>query len=104
VAKEYLEPLIKEKVDTIILGCTHYPLLKKIISKIVGIKVNLIDPGEQAAKTLKQLLSENNLRSEQKQGDCFYVSDSTENFSQYASLFLGKDVNECVKKINIEDY
>lgn len=55
-AKEYLKPLLKEKIDTLILGCTHYPHLKKIIQTITGKDVVLIDPAEEATIEIKKIL------------------------------------------------
>jgi len=56
VAKEYLRPLLKEKIDTLILGCTHYPHLAKIIKEIVGPEVTLVDPAEEAVTDTKKIL------------------------------------------------
>lgn len=56
VAKEYLKPLLKEEIDTLILGCTHYPHLSKVLASIAGPKVTLIDPAEEAVKGTKKLL------------------------------------------------
>jgi glutamate racemase len=104
-AKEYLKPLIEQNADTIILGCTHYPLLKDVIASVVGQDVTLIDPGKQAAMALKESLKVNNMLSLNKNGEHrFYVSDSTENFSHYANFFLGKNMNSSVEKIDIETY
>lgn len=58
VAKEYLKPLLKEKIDTLILGCTHYPHLSKILREIVGPGVKLIDPAEETTAEVKRLLKQ----------------------------------------------
>lgn len=59
IAKIYLEPLKKKKIDTLILACTHYPLLKNVIAKIMGKKVNIINPAEDLVKNFKKFLENN---------------------------------------------
>lgn len=94
-AEEYLEPIKKENVDTLILGCTHYPIIKDIIADYMGSNVKLIDTGAEAAKYARKCLGENNLLSENAQTgkNIFYVSDSTELFGETAKIFLGHDVS-----------
>lgn len=103
VAEEYLEPIKKEDIDTLILGCTHYPLLKDIISDIMGDGVTLISSGEEAAKfTQLSLLEQNLLNSSDKLGEnIFYVSDSVEMFEENARKFLNDDVKGNVFKVDI---
>lgn len=98
IAQDYLEPLKKEKVDTLILGCTHYPLLKGVISDIMGEEVKLLSPGELAAKNVKKFLAEHNLLSEKADDGQseFYVSDSVENFESLGSTFLGCSIEHKV--------
>ncbi len=92
IANEYLFPLMTEKIDTLILGCTHYPLLKKTISKVTKGMVTLIDSGEAAAATVEKILDEQNLRnpSSEKPNIQFFVSDAPEKFTSVGELFLGK--------------
>lgn len=106
VVEEYLSPIKQAGVDTLILGCTHYPHLKKIIGEFMGESVTLIDPGEELAKCLrydfdKAMLHEEVRESEQYE---YYVSDSVEGFEELASTFLHRDINGKVKKIDIETY
>lgn len=105
-ARRYLEPLKDQQVDTVILGCTHYPLIKKVIADIMGKDVTLIDPGEQTAAYVKEVLAKADLLADASQkGQCdYYVSDSVQDFSKIGSVFLGKDITEQVKKIDIEQY
>lgn len=93
--EEYLEPIKKAGVDTLILGCTHYPIIKDIIADYMGEGINLIDTGAEAAKYAKNCLKEKNLLSDRKiQGkNTFYVSDSLELFGETAKIFLGHDVS-----------
>jgi glutamate racemase len=92
VAKEYLFPLTLEKIDTLVLGCTHYPLLRQIISRVLHDSVTLIDSGEAAASVVKQLLSEQGLLNEStmKPNLQFSVSDIPQKFSEVGERFLGQ--------------
>ena len=106
VARRYLSPLRDAGVDTLILGCTHYPILSEIIGDVMGEHVVLIDSGKETALYASQLLRKQNLLCEQEtEGDCsFYVSDSIEGFSQIAGIFLGQSVKGNVSRIEIQDY
>ncbi len=103
VVEEYLEPIKNEGVDTLILGCTHYPLLKDIIADIVGEGVTLISSGEEAAKFANLCLLEQNLLNTSNNigKNTFYVSDSVEMFEENARQFLGHDVHGDVFKVDI---
>jgi glutamate racemase len=92
IAKEYLFPLTLEKIDTLILGCTHYPLLTDIISKVLHNAVTLIDSGEATARAVASLLDERGLRnaSELQPNLQFYVSDVPHKFSEVGERFLGQ--------------
>lgn len=94
VAQEYLLPILNANVDTLILGCTHYPIIAPIIGDIMGEKVALIDPGKETALYAASLLNKNGLcASPEKKGGCsFYVSDTPESFSELAAVFLGRPV------------
>ena len=94
IAKDYLKPLKEANVDTLILGCTHYPLLTKVISAIMGEGVTLLSPGALAAAEAKSYLEKEGLLSNKECGNSeFYVSDSVENFTQLGSTFLGKPID-----------
>ena len=106
VAREYLEPLKATGVDTLILGCTHYPLLTDIIRDIMGPEVTLVSAGEESAFELKRLLKADRLRAEETRegGVDFYVSDRPEDFEHIASVFLGENLCHSAERINIEQY
>ncbi len=106
VVAEYLTSLREESVDTLVLGCTHYPLLSDVIGDFMGKDVTLIDTGEQAARAIADLLTRQNKRSDGKsEGNRkFFASDSPEDFAAMASMFLGSDITECAEHIAIEEY
>lgn len=95
----------KSRVDSIILGCTHYPLLETSIKKYFEKEgVEVVNPAVETSLELKNLLEEKELISEEKNdGIEFYVSDSPSHFKKLGEMFLGEKING-VKKINIEDY
>ena len=104
--ERYLQPLINEGVDTLIMGCTHYPILRDAIQKVMGENVTLIDSGMETAYYAKKVLKrEGMLSKDGEQGNCqFYVSDTPDNFEKVAEIFLGQNIDHTVQQINIEDY
>ena len=106
VAREYLEPLKATGVDTLILGCTHYPLLTEIIGDIMGPEVTLIDTGEEAAWELKRTLKAKNLLSDcaQEGTTTLYASDQPEDFGSMAKHFLQEELTSPVLQVNIDRY
>ena len=106
VVEKYLSPLKDAGVDTVILGCTHYPLLKEAIGDYMGDKVLLIDSGKETALYTKKVLQENSLSNTSSDNGTakFFVSDTPDNFEKIASLFLSKDMQGKVSQINIEEY
>jgi glutamate racemase len=103
VAREYLKPLLKARIDTLVLGCTHYPLLKKILSKVAGKKVRIVDSAEETALTLHRNLEMHGVELNGQGGSRFYVSDFSQKFREQAQRFLGRPVPR-VEKIFIEKY
>jgi glutamate racemase len=106
VAERYLAPLRDKKIDTLILGCTHYPIIKHIISEVMGNVVTLIDSGRETALYCAEVLKEQQLLNvNETDGNCsFFVSDQTEGFSQIAEIFLGCDVKSDVSHVDINLY
>ena len=94
ICERYLAPLREENVDTLILGCTHFPLLAPVIRKVMGPDVTLIDTGAAAAAFAARLLNEQDLLSKKTEtGECHYfVSDRADTFSEVASRFLGQPI------------
>lgn len=104
--ERYLEDLLVSGVDTLILGCTHYPLIKEAISAYLGSGVSIIDSGKETALFASKVLKRTELtNSKSSDGNIsFYVSDNTEGFSKTAQLFLGKNITKNVKRVYIENY
>jgi len=90
VARKYLNNLIGKKIDSLILGCTHYPLLHSVIKKAVGNKVKIIEPGKEAARLLEKFLTDNNLKAEGEGSLEVYLSDIPRNFDKIVGDFLGE--------------
>ncbi len=105
VAHQYLDDLRDAKVDTLILGCTHFPLLEGAIREVMGPAVTLIDIGSEAAGAVKAALEAGELLARQPQGRAeFYVSDTTPQFEEASRLFLGQYAGGSVAQIAIEEY
>ena len=105
IANEYLEDMKKNDIDTLILGCTHYPLLKKVIGEVMGDSVKLIDSGAVAADAAFEYLRNNGMQSEMNAGEYrYFVSDSPGDFSKLGGMFLEKAVADTVERIDIEKY
>ena len=108
IAKRYLSELIDIGIDTLILGCTHYPLIRSTIGRVMGEKVTLVNPAYETARELKELLgAENMLNDEEvRLGDNkyrFYVSDGAEKFIHFANSIIKYGILSA-KIIHIEDY
>ena len=103
ILKRYLDPVLKYKIDTLILGCTHYPLLKEAIRKVVGSDVKLIDSAPAAVGKLKDFLGQRDgFRSEKKKGELqVFVSDLPNTFRSIGARFLGEELNN-VKVVRFE--
>lgn len=104
VAKQYLEPFMHGETDTLILGCTHYPVIADIIGDILGDKVKLINTGAEAAKTALSLLTSHQLRTDHvgRGTNRYFVSDSAESFSENAKLYLGTDEHCEAHRVDID--
>jgi len=103
IAFEYLKPLKKTGCDTVILGCTHYPLIKNVIAKQLGGGITLVDSATEVAKKVEAILSEKGLlKKDGRHGEKhFYVSDAPEKFRKLGKIFLGKEIAG-VAKVDIE--
>lgn len=97
VAKTYLEPLKAFRIDTLILGCTHYPLLTGVIRKIFGQDVTLVNSAEETARQVRALLSPATERRSGEPDMRFYVSDEPEPFRTLGERFLGIPIQSVAK-------
>lgn len=88
VLKKHLAPLVKEGVDAIALGCTHYPFLREEIEKIVGDKVSIVDSGGAVARRLKQVLVNEGLLADAKGEDLYFTTGAVDRFEKVASKLL----------------
>jgi len=102
-ASEYLAPLCEAGIDTLILGCTHYPLLSGVISRVVGPNVALINSGAEVISCVSDDLQKNNMlnKSGEKGTVKYYVTGDVKKFGETASIFLGHDVSEFVEKAKL---
>lgn len=104
IAEEYLQELKEQNIDTLVLGCTHYPILSDVIQKVAGNNVSLIDSGIASAELIKLELSKADLLTDlDKPGKQeFYVSDIPAKFKEVAELFLGNPISN-LKKVDLEE-
>jgi glutamate racemase len=105
IAKEYLDDFNQNNLDALLLGCTHYPLLKGIISRVLGEKVKLISSDVEVSKTIKGYLRKNNVERSHDQEPVhrFYTSDDVKKFKELGRVILGREL-EFVEKVDIEKY
>ncbi len=110
VARRYLKELLEQEIDTLIMGCTHFPLLRSLLAGVTGEKVNLVNPAYETARALDTLLRSLGLRRE----DCpeaeedrekyrFFASDTVEKFNTFAHLILPYDIGS-TRLVRIEEY
>ena len=108
VASRYLADLQKSEIDTLILGCTHYPLLRHMVGDIMGDAVTLVNPAYETAVELRALLQREGIANDGENKNFenpyeFFVSDAAEKFKTFANSILPCDVTS-IKQINIEEY
>lgn len=105
VLRGYLAPLLEKKVDTLILGCTHYPLLYDVISALMpGVK--LICSGSASTRELMDTLDKNGIRSPSTDRGTirYYVSDAPNRFASHGSMFIGRSLEGQVQKVDLSAY
>ena len=104
VAEIYLNPLVDQQIDSLILGCTHYPIIKKTIQKVVSNRIQIIDSAVETAIEVHNVLLEQNLQADgnDKPKHRFFVSDFPQRFEEVAKLLLGHSL-ENVQRISLDD-
>ncbi|TPR38678.1 glutamate racemase [Apilactobacillus micheneri] len=97
-----LMPIIKDNVDTLVMGCTHYPIMRKLIQNAVGADVRLVDPGIAVIKDIKQTIDELNLKNSLSHTKTlnFYTTGSIEKFRFVAEEWLDRDID--IKKVSLK--
>jgi glutamate racemase len=107
IARRYLKDLMDKDIDTLIMGCTHYPLLAPALKRLVGDKVRLVNPAYETARELKVMLKGedmlNDLPMGPDEGHEFYVSDLADKFRQFAAKILD-DPGITTERVDIEKY
>jgi glutamate racemase len=96
VIKRYLSDFKLPGIDTLILGCTHFPIIKKALSNFFGTNIVLVNSGAETAKFVKEELFKLNLQNKSARSGIqkYFVSDDVENFSAISSLFLKKNIDK----------
>lgn len=104
IAEEYLKEIREDGIDTLVLGCTHYPILSNVIQEVIGQNVKLIDSGVASAELIKEKLQKLDLLTNSNGPGWreFYVSDIQVKFKEIAELFLGKEIDH-VHKVDLEE-
>jgi glutamate racemase len=102
IAKQYLASLSKKKIDTLVLGCTHYPLLRPVISKAIGKGVRIVDSASSVAEEVASILEKNGARADESNSPehSFFATDEVEQFVKVGEKFLGMKIN----KVRRADY
>lgn len=95
ILKEYLAPIKEQNIDTVLLGCTHYPLLKELIQEELGDKIAIVDSASICAETLAEILKSHDLESNHKESICrYFVSDDPEKFKMLGSKLFDDQMSD----------
>ena len=101
IVESYLSHFKSTDVDTLILGCTHYPILAAVIKEVVGKNISLIDSGKATAEVVIKILNKNGLRSKDSNGGVYsFVTDSKESFQKVITKAMTPEINISIKSIN----
>lgn len=108
IARRYLSSMLEEGIDTLIMGCTHYPLIRKLLKRTVGEGVNLVNPAYETAVQMRRVLEWEDLMREEHSEKAedqyeFYVSDFPERFQNFADSILTFQIH-APSQVNIEEY
>lgn len=104
--KKYLEELQASNIDSLVLGCTHYPLLKNTINRVLEGKINLVNPARETARDLRDVLTKNDLLNQNDSSQAYYkyyVSDIPERFASIGKEFLNREIED-IDQIDIQKY
>jgi glutamate racemase len=105
IVKEYLTPLLTNRIDALVLGCTHYPLLKGLLQQVTGPQIRLIDSAQETARVVAQRLKQDHLEASKSLPLVrrFYVSDAPDKFEKIGQRFLGQAIS-AVKRVDIGNW
>lgn len=104
VAKDYLSSFNNCNIDVLHLGCTHFPLLKKVIREIINSNIHIIDSASPTAEELERILLLRDIQSEKSLAKhSFFVTDAPERIKEVAGLFFGEDISQDIQKVSLED-
>ena len=103
-AKKYLLPLKDSDIDILILGCTHYPIIKDIIQNVMGLKIQLVEPGKESAEfVFNEMKNQNLISTKSSSGKIeFFITGDKQKFLQTANAFLMKDISKNTKVVDIK--
>ncbi|HHX02150.1 MAG TPA: glutamate racemase [Firmicutes bacterium] len=101
--QQYLDPLLEAAIDTLILGCTHYPFLLEPIRRITGPEVTIVDPAHQTAQDVWKWIKENNYAEQPNPRDIFWTSGNPRDFQTKASFFMGRHIGPVNHHKPVED-
>lgn len=103
VARQYLKPLLRKKIDSLVLGCTHYPLLKQTLRSVAGPKIELIDSAEETAKEVEAMLMKHRCLNPSGKGSTdYFVTDTPASFVKIGRRFLGRSSLNA-KRLSLEN-
>jgi glutamate racemase len=107
MAEKYLKDLRHSNIDTLVMGCTHYPILEDVIKKVMGKRISIVNAGRETAKEAKITLEKKKLLNERGKGGCeYYVTDSPETFEEIGKRILKKPLTKVrsLKNLDYKDY
>jgi glutamate racemase len=107
MAKKYLKDIQHSGIDTLVMGCTHYPILEHVIEKVMGRNVTIVNTGRETAKEVKQSLEEKGILNNAGKGGCeYFVTDSPDTFREIGGRFLREEITHIkfLKSLDYKDY
>jgi glutamate racemase len=107
MAEKYLRDLLRSNIDTLVMGCTHYPILEDVIRRVMGEKVSIVNAGRETAKEIKNILEKKKILNDKGKGGCeYFVTDSPESFEEIGRRILREPLTKVksLKNLDYKDY
>jgi glutamate racemase len=107
MAEKYLKDLLRSNIDTLVMGCTHYPILENVIRKVMGEEVSIVNAGRETAKEIKSILDKKKILNDSGKGGCeYFVTDSPESFEEIGRRILKEPLTKVksLKNLDYKDY